>query len=211
MSPSQSFGPTDVGGSVPLTSCQSFEPSLQQSAENVEIRDGADGNLDLLVATHRCGMRSSASPKLWLQRSSCCTAGMGRYWGSGGRRRHFPPRRSLAPSVARCSSTSDGRAGSSHSGTRFRKLCRERCPLEGQGRGQRGHDISAFIFMHEDKDKKSPCTCAHFQLRLSKPALKGFSTKSSAAAYRRAATTGLVPFLKGKQEHWTICLQKPPC
>lgn len=112
------------------------------------------GNWELLVITHRCVMCSSAFPKLWLQRSSCCTVGLGRYWGSGGGRRHFPPRQSLAPSVARCSSTSDGRAGSSHSGTRFRKLCRERCPLEGQGRGQRGHDISAFIFMHKDKDKK---------------------------------------------------------
>lgn len=146
----------------------------------IQVSDGADVRLDPLAVTHHCVMCSSASPALWLQRSSCCTVGTGRYWGSAGRWRHFPPQPSLAPSVARCSSTSDGRAGSSHSGTRFRMLCRERCPLEGQARGQRGHGISAFIFMHEDKDKKSPCTCTctHFQLWLLKPALKGFSTKS---------------------------------
>lgn len=40
---------------------------------------------------------------------------------------------------------------------------------------------------------------------------KGFPFKPSAAAHRCAANTGLEPFLKGKQEHWTICLQKPSC
>lgn len=67
--------------------------------------------------------------------------------------------------------------------------------------------------MHKYKDKELAHMRARtlLQLWLSKPVLKGFSTKSSAAAYRCVATTGLVPFLKGKQEHWTICLQKPPC
>lgn len=163
------------------------------------MSERADVSLAPLVVTHHCVMCSSASPKLWLQRSSCCTVGMGRYWGSGGGWRHFPPQQSLAPSVAHCSSTSDGRAGSSHSETRFRMLCRERCPLEGQARGQRGHDISAFIFMHEDKDKKSPCTCTHFQSRLSKPALKGFSTKSSALRIAALLPLGCCPFSRANE------------
>lgn len=175
------------------------------------MSERADVSLAPLVVTHHCVMCSSASPKLWPQRSSCCTVGMGRHWGSGGGWRHFPPQQSLAPSVARCSSTSDGRAGSSHSETRFRMLCRGRCPLEGQARGQRGHDISAFIFMHEDKDKKRPVHMHTLPVQTLKASVKRLFHQILSAAYRCAATTGLLPFLKGKRERWTICLQKPPC
>lgn len=87
----------------------------------------------------------------------------------------------------------------------------------GRGRGgQRRHHIriyEALSYLCPSTEIKSLhiCTCTLSQSRISKRALKGFSAKSSAAAYRCVATTGLVPFLKGKQEHWTICLQKPPC
>lgn len=93
------------------------------------------------IVTHRCVRCSSAFPGPLLQRSSCCTVGKGRYWGSGGVQCRSPPLLSLAPSAARCNSTSDGPAGSSRSETRFRMPCRGRCPLEGDRKEQRGHDI----------------------------------------------------------------------
>lgn len=168
------------------------------------------------IVTHHCERCSSAFPGPWLRRRSCCTVGKGRYWGSDGDQCRFPRRPSLAPSVAHCNSTSDGPVGSSRSETRFHKPCRGRCPLGGQGEGQRGHNIRIYTVLSYLCIKiKSSHTCIYTLLFVyssdSKPVLKGFSTKSSAAAYRCVATTGLVPFLKGKQEHWTICLQKPPC
>ena len=93
------------------------------------------------IVTHRCVRCSSAFPGPLLQRSSCCTAGRGRCWGSGGVRCHSPPLPSLAPSVAHCSSTSDGLAGSSRSETRFHMPCRGRCPLKRDRKEQRGLDI----------------------------------------------------------------------
>lgn len=175
------------------------------------------------TVTYRCVKYSGAFPRPWLRRSSCCTVETGRCLGSGGYRYHSPPRPSLVLSVAHCSSTSDGPVGSSRSETRSHKPCRERCPLEGRGRGQRGHDIRIYevlSYLCPSIKIKSLHICIHAHTHIythfhspesQKHALKGFSTKSSAAAYRCVATTGLVPFLKGKQEHWTICLQKPPC
>lgn len=116
------------------------------------------------IVTHRCVRCSSAFPRPWLQRSSCCTVGMGKYWGSGGDRCRFPPQPSLAPSVARCSNTSDGPVGSSRSETRFHMPCRGRCPLEGQGRGQRGHDIRIYkvlSYLCTSIKIKSLHTCIH--------------------------------------------------
>ena len=94
---------------------------------NICSGEGAGGLL-----THRCVMCSGAAPGPWRWRNSCCTAGRGTRWGSGGAPCRSPPPRSPAPAAARCSSTSGGPAGSSHSGTISRTPCRGKYPLRGR-------------------------------------------------------------------------------
>lgn len=97
------------------------------------------------------------------------------------------------------------------------RLAREDVLWRDTGKGTKGTRYqgmsSTSIFMPKDKELwHRHALLRHFHSSDSQSRVKkAFPTKSWAAAYRRVGTTRLVPFLKGKQEHWTICLQKPPC
>lgn len=77
---------------------------------------------------------SSASPEHEGCWSSCCIVGKGRYWEFGGNWRQSLRGHYRVPSAARCSNTSGGPEGSSHSCTISRMLYRGRCPLKHRGK-----------------------------------------------------------------------------
>lgn len=83
---------------------------------------------NIILYTHY--VSSSASPEHEGCWSSCCIVGKGRYWEFGGNWRQSLRGHYQVPSAARCSNTSGGPEGSSHSCTISHMLYRGRCPLK---------------------------------------------------------------------------------
>lgn len=83
---------------------------------------------NIILYTHY--VSSSASPEHEGCWSSCCIVGKGRYWEFGGNWRQSLRGHYRVPSAARCSNTSGGPEGSSHSCTISHMLYRGRCPLK---------------------------------------------------------------------------------